>query len=79
MPGHGGGAVVHDDDRALPLLWTMFSSGATPVEEGAVADGAHGGLGQAGQPHAVQYAHARAHGAHRMLGVEGRQGAEVVA
>ena len=49
------------------------------MEEGAVADGAHGGLGQAGQPHAVQYAHARAHGPHGVLGIEGRQGAEVVA
>ena len=80
MPGHGGGAVVHDNDRAFALVVDHVQQRRDArMEEGAVADGAHGGLGQAGQPHAVQYAHARAHGAHRMLGVEGRQGAEVVA
>ena len=80
MPGHGGGAVVHDDDRALALVVDHVQQRRDArMEERAVADGAHGGLGQPGKAHAVQHAHARAHGPHGVLGIEGRQGAEVVA
>ena len=85
LAGHGGGAVVEDDQHVAGgrrVVDHLDQAGDAAVDEGAVADDADHAAGLVGRQHVAQaQAHAEA-GAHADAGVhglEGRQHAQRVA